>query len=96
MPQSDIQKLLNSFAPIQLTEMERVMLMNRIESKYLFPVSKLPVLLEELSEHYKILDIDTIRTFPYRTIYLDTSDSFVLHPAGERQAKQAQGQIPSI
>jgi hypothetical protein len=75
MPLSDIQTLLDSFAPIQLIEMERVMLMNRAESKYLFAVSKLPVLLEELSEHYKILDIGTIRTFPYHTTYLDTYDS---------------------
>jgi hypothetical protein len=76
MPLSDIQTLLDSFAPIQLIEMERVMLMNRAESKYLFAVSKLPVLLEELSEHYKILDIGTIRTF-------------ILHTTGERQAQQA-------
>lgn len=74
MLQSDIQTVLSSFAPIQLNEMERVMLMNRVESKYLFPVSRLHVLLEVLSEHYKILDIDNIRTFPYHTTYLDTSD----------------------
>jgi hypothetical protein len=74
MPGSDIQKFLSSFASIQLNEMERVVLMNRMEIKYLFPVSKLPVLLNELSEYYRILDIDTIRTFPYHTTYLDTSD----------------------
>lgn len=74
MPQSDIQILLSSFTPIQLNEMEGVMLMNRVEDKYPFPVSKLTILLGELSEHYKILDIDTIRTFPYHTTYLDTDD----------------------
>jgi len=74
MPESDIQKLLSSFSPIQLNDMERVILMNRVEIKYLFPVSKLPVLLDELSAHYRILDINSIRTFPYHTTYLDTSD----------------------
>jgi hypothetical protein len=74
MLQSDIQAVLNSFDPIKLNEMEGVMLMNRVESKYLFSVSKLAALLDQLSDHYKILDIDTIRTFPYHTTYLDTTD----------------------
>jgi len=74
MLQPDIQPILSSFTPIQLNKMEGVMLMNRVESKYLFSVSKLPIVLNQLSAHYKMLEIDTIRTFPYHTTYLDTTD----------------------
>jgi hypothetical protein len=74
MPHSEIHTVLSSFTPIQLNEMNGVMLMNRVESKYLFSVSKLPLLLDQLSDQYKMLEIGTIRTFPYHTTYLDTPD----------------------
>lgn len=70
----EIHKLLSSFVPIGLSEMDDVSLMNRVETKYVFSAKKLPDLLCHLSDSYRILDIDLIRTFPYQTTYLDTSD----------------------
>jgi hypothetical protein len=74
MFRSEIYKLLSSFVPIGLNEMDDVSLMNRIETKYVFSANKLPDLLNLFSNSYRILDIDLIRIFPYHTTYLDTSD----------------------
>ena len=74
MFRSEIDKLLSSFVPIGLHEMDKVSLMNRVETKYVFSANKLPDLLSHLSNGYRILDIDLMRIFPYHTTYLDTSD----------------------
>ncbi len=71
---SGIQPLLNIFNPVSLEEMDSVRLMDRTDTKFLLPVGLLPVLLENLSESYKILDIGQQRSFPYNTRYLDTSE----------------------
>jgi hypothetical protein len=74
MFRSEIDKLLSSFVPIELNEMDNVSLMNRVETKYVFSANKLPDLLNHLSTSYRILDIELMRIFPYQTTYLDTSD----------------------
>lgn len=74
MMQSEIHKLLDSFTRIGLNEMDEVKLMNRVETKYVFSSGKLLDLLIQLSGSYKVLSIDNIMTFPYHTIYFDTSD----------------------
>jgi hypothetical protein len=70
----DISEILGSFVPISLNEMDRVKLMNRVDSKYVFAVNKLPDLLGNLSGSYRVLDIDQIKVFPYHTTYLDTPE----------------------
>jgi hypothetical protein len=70
----EIHKLLSSFVPIGLNEMDDVSLMNRVETKYVFSANKLPELLNNLSTSYRILDIELKRIFLYQTTYLDTSD----------------------
>jgi len=47
-------------------------LMNRIDTKYIFPSKLLPKLLSSISDHYRILEINEIRDFPYSSTYLDT------------------------
>ena len=74
MCSSEIQAVLSSFKPIGLGEMEGVTLMNRVETKYVFSTLKLAFLLDNLSENYKVLDIGTVRAFPYHTTYLDTPE----------------------
>jgi hypothetical protein len=74
MFKSDLHILLNAFEPIGLNEMDSVKLMNRVETKYLFSVNKLPELLSKLDMNYRVLETDQLRTFPYHTTYLDTSD----------------------
>lgn len=74
MSRLEINNILGSFRPITLQEMDEVMLMDRIETKYIFSSRRLTELLDHLSLSYKMLDINTVRNFPYHTTYLDTSD----------------------
>lgn len=46
--------------------------MSRIDTKYLFSLSKLPMLLRSVQQLYKILEIDGQREFDYKTVYFDT------------------------
>jgi hypothetical protein len=72
----EIDTLLNSFGPITLKEMDDVMLMNRLETKYVFSAGRLPALLSILSESYYVLEIGKVRRFAYHTTYLDTPEMF--------------------
>jgi hypothetical protein len=74
MIESEISEILNSFVPITLGEMDSVELMDRVETKYVFSVKKLPELLKRFSANYKALDINDLRNFPYYTTYLDTPE----------------------
>jgi hypothetical protein len=50
------------------------MLMNRVETKYLFSAGKLVELINLLDKRYKVLEINNLRLLPYETIYMDTPD----------------------
>lgn len=72
----NLPEILTHFAPINLGEMEKVELMNRKDMKYFFDRSKLPEILAQMAEDYKVLDINGTRLFSYRNIYFDTKDFF--------------------
>lgn len=72
----NLPEILTHFAPITLGEMEKVELMNRKDMKYFFDRSKLPEILAQMAEDYKVLDINGTRLFSYRNIYFDTKDFF--------------------
>jgi len=74
MYKSEIHASLDFLTPIGLNEMDGVTLMNRVETKYLFSVRRLPELLNCLNGSYKVLDIESVRAFPYHTTYLDTAE----------------------
>lgn len=74
MDRADLVKILHEFNPIGLEEMNSVNLMNRIDSKYVFSVNKLEMLLDIAKEHYHILQLDHQRDFFYNTTYLDSPD----------------------
>jgi hypothetical protein len=67
----DILNILNTFSPISLAEMDRVKLMNRIDTKFAFRIGLLENLLDELKSEYKILEINTIRSPKYESLYFD-------------------------
>jgi len=54
--------------------MDGVELMNRIDAKYIMPVSMIPSLLNSISNVYRVLEINLQREFNYNTIYFDTPD----------------------
>jgi len=76
MMTNDLIKLLSSFEPISLKEMDRVKLMNRVETKFLFGVDRLIEILEELKEDYQVVKIDGNMLPTYRSLYFDSPEFF--------------------
>lgn len=71
---SNIAHILQQFAPISLSEMEGVKLMNRIDTKYVVPMAVLPELLQMAEQDYFVQQIAGKRTGDYDTTYYDTED----------------------
>ena len=65
---------LSQFQPITLSEMDEVKLMNRTDTKFVFPRTILVKVLKILSESYRVLEIKGNRISSYQTLYFDTDD----------------------
>lgn len=78
---TDIEHIIQQFAPISLSEMESVKLMNRIDTKFAVPLSVLPVILEKAQVEYYAQDINGVRIATYDTMYYDTAslDMYIRH-----------------
>ena len=70
----EVIEVLDTFDPIVLGEMDKVGFMNRIDTKFVFSAGRIQDLLTALNRYYKVLDINSMRAFPYNTTYLDTPD----------------------
>jgi hypothetical protein len=79
-----ILKVLPRFEAISLEEIEKASLMRRKDSKYLFSVKHLPLLLEKALQDYRILEIERKRSHNYHTFYFDTPgmDMYHMHHRG--------------
>lgn len=82
---SSIAELLSQFKPIELSEMERVKLLNRIDSKYMFSIHLLPEILSECKKEYSVVNINGKRYSSYKTLYYDTPqfDLYNQHHSGK-------------
>lgn len=80
-----ITAVVKEFAPITLAEMDSVKLMNRIDTKYVVAARRLPEILKEVQDKYRILEIDKQRELEYRTTYYDTPeyDMYTAHQNGK-------------
>lgn len=65
---------LTGFASTTLEGLEVVKLLKRYDTKYLFHRDQLAPVLDFLSGHYEILEIDNRRSFRYLSIYYDSPD----------------------
>ena len=54
--------------------MDEVKLMNRTDTKFIFEYSLLQKVLNEIKDHYYVLNIDGVRLNAYRSLYFDTDD----------------------
>jgi hypothetical protein len=54
---SHLPAILNEYETIGLSEIDSVRLMNRTDTKYIFPVQKLPEILKLASKSYRIQQI---------------------------------------
>ena len=78
--------ILEKMNSITLDEMRGIRLMDRIDSKFVAPVSILPRLLEEMSDYFKVQVNDSgVRLAPYSTQYFDTPEMgmFLMHQNGQ-------------
>ena len=80
-----LNSILEQMEPISLEEMKSVRLMDRMDFKYVAPISILPQLLEKAIPYFKVQEINGNRIAPYCTQYLDTPDldMFVMHQNGK-------------
>ena len=71
---TDIIKSLDSYSNYSLNDLSNAKLMNRIDTKFLLPLTLLPRLLADLCSDYSVLEIGDERLFTYENTYFDTPD----------------------
>lgn len=80
------QNLLNHFKTVSLDDLDRVRLLDRKDTKFVFNQIDLPHILEKLKPFYRILEINNDRVYTYDTTYFDTDNFlfYVQHHNGSR------------
>ncbi len=80
-----VQAILDTFETITLAEMDRVKLMDRTDQKFNFNIAQLPALLNEVRDHYRVLEVSGTKMSRYETLYYDTPsfDLFRKHHNGQ-------------
>lgn len=68
-----VEHTLETFSTITLDEMDAVKLMDRTDVKFTFSAALLPILLDQLSVHYKVLQVRDRMVNTYNTLYFDTA-----------------------
>ena len=71
----EIQSILKEYQPINLSKMDQVSLMERVDNKYTISYNDLKNILENISSEYFCLEIKGERSFIYQTEYFDTTDN---------------------
>jgi len=69
----EILNILDSFNCVRLEEMDKVKLMDRIDTKYLLPANRVPDLLDLMKGRYRVLEVGRQRVSSYATVYYDTT-----------------------
>jgi len=68
------QNLLNDLQTISLDELDKVKLLDRKDTKFVFNQNQLPSILEKIKPYYRILEINNSPIFNYDNTYFDTHD----------------------
>ncbi len=76
---------LEHFSSWTLNDVSRIGLFNRVDTKFLLPLTVLPKLLSGLHPHYRALEIGGCRVFNYQNLYFDTPEFhfFAMHHNGK-------------
>jgi len=67
-----LEQEIEKFPNIGLEAIERVALMDRVDTKFAFDASFLPILMPFLLENFRILQIGNARLMHYENVYFDT------------------------
>ena len=83
---TDLTSSLLKFPSIGLKEMDRVKLLDRIDTKYVIDLEMLEECLPALQDQYRVLAIDGKLVHPYETLYYDTPDYHLyrMHHSGRQ------------
>ena len=76
---NEIESVLNQFDKIDLEGLEKVKLLNRVDSKFIFHVNELPFILKMIKDDYSLLEINDLHSFNYETVYFDSSKFQLYH-----------------
>ena len=68
------KETINTFDFLSLEELDKVKLLNRVDSKFVIHIKDFPDILEEIKSDYKVLQIETKRIHRYESLYFDTVD----------------------
>ena len=71
------QNLLNDFLTLSLDELDKVRLLDRQDTKFVFNQNQLPLILEKIQPLYRILEIENSSVFRYDNTYIDTDDFLI-------------------
>ena len=71
---AELNDILNSFRTIGLNEIDGVKLLDRMDMKFSFHISRVEDLLQYVKTDYYLLDVDGGRLNKYKNIYFDTED----------------------
>lgn len=85
-----LKETIGKFESITLSGLNKVALLKRSDTKYILHSDDLIRVLEQITNEYKILEIENNRLMTYNTIYFDTEDNafFKAHHDGKvRRAK---------
>jgi hypothetical protein len=74
-----INDILSSFEELTLKELDVVRLLDRVDTKYVFNIEKLPEVLADLRKGFRVLNLNGIRQSCYETIYYDTDNFSMYH-----------------
>lgn len=70
----NINSELTGFYGHSLAEMNKSILMDRVDSKFVVAAELLPRILQESRQDYSLLDIDGVKHSDYSNVYFDTDD----------------------
>ena len=74
MKNNDLLQTLSAFKTISLAEMDRVKLMNRMETKFVFKRTDFAGLLKQLATDYFVVQIGSQLIHSYESLYFDDKD----------------------
>lgn len=82
--------ILLNFDSVSLDDMEKVKLMNRVDTKYVTSARLVGQLLEMSRPDYYVVEIGGVRRLPYYTCYYDTPDSrmYYDHQRGKKDRRK--------
>jgi hypothetical protein len=75
----NLEELTGGYQPVSLEKLDDLVLLDRIDDKYVLNVQDLAAILDGFGNEYQILEINSERVFSYKTIYYDTPDNQLYH-----------------